>query len=194
MHKGFLFIIILSKLITSILTNPIPESARPEVGSTTTTMKSGSENNTHLHQYQERFPLLWVEIVLAVAFSIGAASFAISMSVPELLDGHDIKRDVNVSDHGTINLGQKTCQYNYDLPQINALKNVLTVTHGDIQVGFTDGGMMTTVDGDSTLGVEMLAKYNTQLVCTVNGSMFHQNHILCTTAIKAPSWSNSIWS
>ena len=134
MHKGAIFIILLSRLITSSLTNPIPEDARPVVGSTTATVNPGSENNTHLHQYQERFPLLWVEIALAVAFSIGAASFAITMSVPNLLDSHDSKRDVNVYDHGTGNLGQKTSQYNDELPQISVLEIGLTVSmRGDMQ-------------------------------------------------------------
>src|SRR5579871_1044097 len=98
MYKGVLFIILFSRLITSILTNPIPEDIRPAVGSTTATMTSSSENNTHLHQYQERFPLLWVEIALAVAFSIGAASFAITASVPKLLDDHDSKHDLGTRD------------------------------------------------------------------------------------------------
>jgi hypothetical protein len=107
MNKGAFFIILLSRLITNILANPIPEDIEPVVGSTTTIMKPASENATHLHQYHERFLSIWPAIALAVATVIGAAGFAISMSVPNLLASHHVKHSFNVYDNGTSSLGQR---------------------------------------------------------------------------------------
>jgi len=118
MNKGTLFVILLSRLITSILTNPIPEDIKPVVGSTTAIMKPASENTTHLHHYHERFLSLWATLALVVATVIGAAGFAISMSVPRLLAGHNVNRVVIGYDcgtrssvqrlHGTATVGQRS--------------------------------------------------------------------------------------
>jgi len=134
MRKDALFVILLSRLITNILTNPIPEDIKPVVGSTTAIMKPSSENTTHLHQYHEKFLSLWAAIALTVVTVVGAAGFAISMSVPNLLASHDAKRGVDVYDHGTGSLGQQTSQHDYEWPEINVLETEVTASmRGNIQ-------------------------------------------------------------